>query len=48
MQVKEERSLLEMMDKRKKRWLGHVMRREGLLKEAMEGKMEGKKMVAET
>ena len=41
--VDEKRSLLEEVLKRKKNWIGHVVRREGLLKQVMEGRMEGKR-----
>ena len=39
----EKRELVEMIVKRKKNWIGHVMRGEGLLREVMEGKMFGKR-----
>ena len=42
-EVKEERSLLENVVKRKKNWIGHIVRGEGLLKHVMEGRMEGKR-----
>ena len=41
--VDEERSLLHMIDRRKHRWLGHVIREEGLLLTVIEGRMVGKK-----
>ena len=41
--VNEKRSLLEEVLKRKKNWIGHVVRGEGLLKQVMEGRMEGKR-----
>ena len=31
-----------MILRRKKNWIGHVLRREGLLKDVLEGRMEGK------
>ena len=33
---------METIVKRKKNWIGHVLRGEGLLKDAIEGRMEGK------
>jgi hypothetical protein len=41
--VGEERLLMKTIRNRKKKWVGHVLRGEGLLKEAMEGRMEGKR-----
>ena len=41
--VGEKRSMVETMIRRKKNWMGHIMRGDGLMKEVMEGKMEGKK-----
>ena len=41
--VDEERTLLHMIDRRKHRWLGHVIRGEGLLLTVIEGRMVGKK-----
>jgi Reverse transcriptase (RNA-dependent DNA polymerase) len=41
--VGEERSLLETVLKRKKNWIGHVLRGDGLLKCVIEGRMEGKR-----
>ena len=35
-----ERDLMNMLRNRKKRWIGHVLRGDGLLKEAMEGRMD--------
>ena len=32
-----------MLSSRKKRWIGHVLRGDGLLKEVIEGRMEGSK-----
>ena len=37
-----ERSLVQTVMNRKKNWIGHVLRHEGLMKEAMEGGLEGK------
>src|SRR5580698_10282718 len=39
--VGEERSLIETIVRRKKNWIGHILR-EGLLKDVIEGRMEGK------
>ena len=41
--VDERRMLLEEVIKRQKQWIGHVLRGEGLLKNIIEGKMEGKR-----
>ena len=41
--VGEKRSMVETTVKRKKNWIGHIMRGDGLMKEVMEGKMEGKR-----
>lgn len=41
--VREERSILETIVKRKKNWLGHILRGDGLLKDVIEGRMEGKR-----
>src|SRR5579863_120853 len=40
--VGEKRSLLETIVRRKKNWIGHILRGEGLLKDVIEGRMEGK------
>ena len=39
--VGEKRSMVETIVRRKK--IGHIMRGDGLMKEVMEGKMEGKR-----
>jgi len=39
--VGEERSLVQTVIKRKKNWIGHVMRHEGLMKDVMEGGIDG-------
>ena len=39
----EKRSMVETIVRRKKNWIGHIMRGDGLMKEVMEGKMEGKR-----
>jgi hypothetical protein len=41
--VGEKRSMVETIVRRKKNWIGHIMRGDGLMKEVMEGKMEGKR-----
>ncbi len=41
--VCEERNLVDTILKRKKNWIGHIVRGEGLLKTVMEGRMEGKR-----
>jgi hypothetical protein len=41
--VGERRKLVETIVLRKKNWIGHVLRGDGLLREIIEGKMEGKK-----
>jgi hypothetical protein len=35
--------LIDIIGRRKKNWMGHVLRGDGLLKEVIEGKMEGKR-----
>jgi hypothetical protein len=42
-EVGEERSLWEKVVQRKKNWIGHIVRGEGLMKQVMEGRMEGKR-----
>lgn len=41
--VEEERSLVDKILMRKKNWIGHVLRGNGLLKEVIEGRMEGRR-----
>jgi len=41
--VGEERKLLDVMLDRKKNWIGHVLRGDGLMLEVMEARMEGKR-----
>ena len=41
--VKERRSLIETIIKRKQNWIGHVLRGCGMLKEIIEGRFEGKR-----
>jgi len=42
--VEEKRQLISVIRNRKKNWIGHVLRGEGLLREVMEGRMEGKRV----
>ena len=41
--VGEKRTIFETIVRRKKNWIGHIMRGDGLMKEVMEGKIEGKR-----
>jgi hypothetical protein len=41
--VGEGQKLVDMIVQRKKNWIGHVLRGDGLLREVIEGKMEGRK-----
>ena len=41
--VKEERNLLKIIRRRKKNWLGHILRGENMLRDVLEGKMNGKR-----
>ena len=41
--VKEKSKLLNHALERKKRWLGHILRGKSLVKEVIEGRMEGKR-----
>ena len=41
--VGEQRGLLQAILERKKNWIGHILRGEGLMLEVMEGRMEGKR-----
>jgi len=40
--TKKERSMLNTIWQQKRRWLGHVLRNEVLLREIIEGRIEGK------
>ena len=40
--VQENRSLMDVIWRRKKNWIGHILRGESLLKEVIEGRMIGK------
>ena len=39
-----DRQLISTLRNRKKSWIGHVLRGDGLLKEVIEGRMEGKRI----
>ena len=41
--VEEKRALLEEVLKRQKQWIGHVLRGDGMLRNVIEGKMDGKR-----
>ena len=41
--VGENRCLLDKISSRKRNWVGHVLRSEGLMREVMEGRMERKR-----
>ena len=41
--IGEERQLMSLIRTRKRKWIGHSIRGEGLLKEVIEGRMEGKR-----
>ena len=41
--VGEKRRLVNMVVERKKRWIGHVLRGDGLMREVLEGRMIGKR-----
>jgi hypothetical protein len=40
--VKEERNILQTIKRRKANWLGHVLRRNCLLKQVIEGRIEAR------
>jgi hypothetical protein len=40
--VKEERNIVRTIKRRKANWIGHILRRNCLLKHAVEGKLEGR------
>jgi hypothetical protein len=44
--VKEERNILHTIKRRKANWIGHILRRNCLLKHVIEGKIEGRIKVA--
>jgi hypothetical protein len=41
LRVKEQRNILHEISKRKANWIGHILRRNCLLKEVIEGKIKG-------
>ena len=41
--MNEERCLIKTITKRRKNWIGHMMRGDGLLRDMLEGRMLGKK-----
>jgi hypothetical protein len=40
--VKEERNIVHTIKRRKANWIGHILRRNCLLKQVIEGKLEGR------
>jgi hypothetical protein len=40
--VKEERNIIHRIKRRKANWIGHILRRNCLLKQVIEGKLEGR------
>jgi hypothetical protein len=40
--VKEERNIVHTVKRRKANWIGHILRRNCLLKHVIEGKLEGR------
>jgi hypothetical protein len=40
--VKEEKNMLQITKRRKTNWIGHILRRNCLLKHVIEGKIEGR------
>ena len=45
LRVNEQRNILHEIRKRKANWIGHILRRNCLLKQVMEGKMKGEMAV---
>jgi hypothetical protein len=41
LRVKEQRNILHEISKRKPNWIGHILRRNCLLQQAIEGKIKG-------
>ena len=41
--VNEEKCLIKTIKQRQKNWIGHMLREDGLLREVMEGRLNGKK-----
>ena len=46
LRVKEQRNILHEIRKRKSNWIGHILRRNCLLKQVIEGKIKGEMEVA--
>jgi len=46
LRVNEQRNILHEIRKRKANWIGHILRRNGLLKQVIEGKIKGEMEVA--
>ena len=44
--IYEQRNILQEIRKRKANWIGHILRRNCLLKQVIEGKIKGEKEVA--
>ena len=42
--LNEERSLMRCIEWRKKKWIGHILRGEGLLRDGFEGRLEGSRL----
>jgi hypothetical protein len=47
LRVKEQRNILHEISKRKANWIGHILRRNCLLKQVIEGKIKGEIEVTE-
>ena len=41
--VQEERSIMKIIKKRQKTWIGHILRHNNLLRDVIEGRMDGKR-----
>jgi hypothetical protein len=46
--VKEERNIVHTIKIRKANWIGHILRKNCLLKHVIEGKIEGRREVTES
>jgi len=46
LRINEQRNILQETRKRKANWIGHILRRNCLLKEVIEGKIKGEMEVA--
>jgi hypothetical protein len=42
LRVKEQRNILHEISKRKTNWIGHILRRNSLLQQVIEGKIKGR------